>query len=66
MTNDIEHFSDGVFPRVSKKMGYQCVRTEQWKYIHYVDLDGMDELDDLHVDPFEMTNAIGRPDARPT
>jgi len=60
----IEHFSDGVFPRMSK-MGYQCVRTEQWKYIHYLDLDGMDELYDLHVDPFEMTNAIGQPEARP-
>lgn len=60
----IEHFSDGVFPRMSK-MGYQCVRTEQWKYIHYVDLDGMDELYDLHADPVEMKNAIGEPDARP-
>ena len=60
----IEHFSDGVFPRMSK-MGYQCVRTEQWKYIHYVDLDGMDELYNLQADPFEMTNAIGQPDARP-
>jgi N-acetylglucosamine-6-sulfatase len=60
----IEHFSDEVFPRMSK-MGYQCVRTEQWKYIHYVDLDGMDELYDLRVDPFEMTNAIGQPNARP-
>lgn len=60
----IECFSDTVFPRMSK-MGYQCVRTEQWKYIHYVDLDGMDELYDLHADPFEMMNVIGQPDARP-
>jgi len=59
----IEHFSDGVFPRMSR-MGYQCVRTEQWKYIHYVDLDGMDELYDLHADPFEMKNVIGQADAR--
>jgi len=61
----IEHFSDGVFPRMSK-MGYQCVRTEQWKYIHYVDLDGMDELYDLRADLLEMTNVIGRADARGT
>ena len=60
----IEHFSDGVFPRMSK-MGYQCVRTAQWKYIHYVDLEGMDELYDLRADPFEMTNAIGQQQARP-
>lgn len=59
----IEYFSDRVFPRISN-MGYQCVRTERWKYIHYVDLDGMDELYDLQSDPFEMTNAIGRADAR--
>ena len=60
----IEYFSDGVFPRVSK-MGYQCVRTEKWKYIHYVDLDGMDELYDLRADPFEMRNVINEPDAAP-
>jgi len=60
----IEHFSDGVFPRMAK-MGYQCVRTEEWKYIHYVDLDGMDELYDLHADPFEMKNVIDQPEARP-
>lgn len=61
----IEHFSEGVFPRMSK-MGYQCVRTEKWKYIHYVDLDGMDELYDLRADPFEMRNVINEPDAAPT
>jgi N-acetylglucosamine-6-sulfatase len=59
----IEYFSDAVFPRVSR-MGYQCVRTERWKYIHYVDLDGMDELYDLRADPFEMTNVVDQADAR--
>ena len=59
----IEYFSDKVFPRMSK-MGYQCVRTERWKYIHYVDLEGMDELYDLRSDPFEMTNVIDEPDAQ--
>ena len=60
----IEYFSDLVFPRISK-MGYQSVRTEQWKYIRYVDLDEMDELYDLHADPFEMKNVIGQADALP-
>ena len=59
----IEYFSDTVFPRVAK-MGYQCVRTERWKLIHYVDLNGMDELYDLEADPFEMKNLIATPDAR--
>jgi arylsulfatase A-like enzyme len=39
-------------------MGYQAVRTERWKYIHYTELDGMDELYDLRRDPFEMHNLI--------
>ena len=43
-------------------MGYQCVRTADWKYIHYVDLEGMDELYDLRHDPFEMSNVIHQPD----
>lgn len=59
----VEYFSDTVFPRVSK-MGYQCVRTAEWKYIHYVELEGMDELYDLRADPFEMRNVIGEPSAR--
>jgi N-acetylglucosamine-6-sulfatase len=60
----VEYFSDTVFPRVAK-MGYQCVRTDEWKYIRYVDLEGMDELYDLRADPFEMTNVVARPEARP-
>src|SRR5262249_44545385 len=51
----IEYFSDKVFPRVYK-MGYQAVRDERWKYIHYIDLNGMDELYDLKADPYEMNN----------
>lgn len=55
----IEYFSDKVFPRISK-MGYQALRGERWKYIHYVDLDGMDELYDLKADPCEMNNLAPR------
>lgn len=56
----IEYYSDRVFPWVVN-MGYQAVRTERWKYIHYVELDGMDELYDLRSDPFELTNLIADP-----
>jgi N-acetylglucosamine-6-sulfatase len=40
-------------------MGYQAVRTERHKYIHYLELPGMDELYDLEADPFERNNLIG-------
>lgn len=60
----IEYFSDKVFPRI-QNMGYQCVRTERWSYIHYVDLTGMDELYDLETDPDQLKNLIGEPSAQP-
>jgi len=47
-----------------RQMGYRCVRTENWKFIHFVDLDGMDELYDLRKDPFEMKNLITSPGAQ--
>jgi N-acetylglucosamine-6-sulfatase len=59
----IEYWSDKVFPRVLQ-MGYKCVRTDRWKYIHYVDLQGMDELYDLQEDPYEMTNVISKVEAK--
>ena len=58
----VEHFSESVFPRTTK-MGYQAVRTEGWKYIHYVDLPDSDELYDLNRDPYEMRNLIRSPGA---
>jgi arylsulfatase A-like enzyme len=57
----IEYFSDRVFPWVAN-MGYQAVRTRRYKYIHYVDLAGMDELYDLDADPYELVN-LARTDA---
>lgn len=53
----LEYFSDKVFPRVHK-MGYQAVRTAEWKYVRYRELEGMDELYDLKSDPYEMENLI--------
>ncbi len=58
----IEYYSDKVFPRV-RQMGYKAVRTKRWKYIHYVELKGMDELYDLQIDPYEMKNLIDHPGA---
>ena len=56
----IEYYSDTVFPRILT-MGYEAVRTEHHKYVHYKELPGMDELYDLQTDPFEMDNLIGSP-----
>ena len=47
-------------------LGYQAVRTERWKYIHYTELEGMDELYDLRRDPYEMRNLIGDATVRGT
>ncbi len=61
----IEYYSDKVFPRVLQ-MGYQAVRNGRWKYIRYLDLEGMDELYDLNNDPYEMKNLIHQPGAAQT
>ncbi|NLO03627.1 MAG: sulfatase [Bacteroidales bacterium] len=53
----IEYYSDIVFPRV-RNMGYKAVRTQRFKYIHYTDLEGMDEMYDLKSDPYELKNII--------
>jgi N-acetylglucosamine-6-sulfatase len=59
----VEYFSDTVFPRV-KNMGYVAVRTTKHKYIEYQELEGMNELYDLEMDPYEQKNLIDAPDAR--
>lgn len=58
----VEYNTDTVFPRVHQ-MGYRAIRTRRWKYIHYLELDGMDELYDLRRDPYEMSNLIDDPQA---
>lgn len=59
----IEYYSDRVFPRISQ-MGYKAVRKSRWKYIHYLELQGMDELYDLKTDPYETRNLIDQPRAK--
>jgi N-acetylglucosamine-6-sulfatase len=54
----VEYYSDTVFPRIFK-MGYKAVRDNRYKFIHYVDLNGMNELYDLKKDPYELHNLIG-------
>lgn len=59
----IEYNTDTVFPRIFK-MGYQAIRTNEWKLIRYKDLEGMDELYDLIADPYEMKNVISDPESK--
>jgi N-acetylglucosamine-6-sulfatase len=61
----IEYNTDTVFPRVHR-MGYRALRTERWKLIHYLELEGMDELYDLRKDPCELENRIGDASLRET
>ena len=56
----VEYYSDTVFPRMLN-MGYKAVRNHQYKYIHYVDLEGMNELYDIIKDPYELHNLIDDP-----
>jgi arylsulfatase A-like enzyme len=56
----IEYFTENAMPWLVG-MTYKAVRTQRHKLIHWVNRDGVDELYDLAVDPYELTNAIGDP-----
>jgi N-acetylglucosamine-6-sulfatase len=58
-----EYFFEKVAPRHAE---WQAVRSDRWKYIHYLDLEGMDELYDLKDDPYELNNLISSPDHQAT
>jgi N-acetylglucosamine-6-sulfatase len=57
-----EYFAEPQYGRIPS---WQAVRTDRWKYIHYTELDGMDELYDLRSDPHELKNRIDDPSAKP-
>ena len=52
----VEYYTDQVFPR-TLNMGYQAVRTERHKYIHYTALPGWTNCT-TEADPFELDNII--------
>jgi N-acetylglucosamine-6-sulfatase len=63
----IEYWAENAYPWLVN-MTYKAVRTERYKYIHWVNrsLNGeLDELYDLERDPFEVVNVNRRPSYRP-
>ncbi|MCA9416110.1 MAG: sulfatase [Candidatus Omnitrophica bacterium] len=54
-----EYYLEKISPKHAE---WKAVRTRNSKYIHYPNLEGMDELYDLKNDPLEMTNLIYSPD----
>ena len=50
-----EYFEE---PQQKRTPSWQAVRNDQWKYIRYTELQGMDELFDVKKDPGEMKNLI--------
>jgi N-acetylglucosamine-6-sulfatase len=59
----LEYYTDTVFPRV-ENMGYQALRSDEWKYIEYVELEDMNELYDLARDPYELYNRVKDPSVK--
>jgi arylsulfatase A-like enzyme len=56
-------YNQGQTPRFPT---WQVVRTERWKYIHYPNVEDMDELYDLKSDRYEMQNLVDRSSSKNT
>jgi N-acetylglucosamine-6-sulfatase len=59
----IEYWAENAYPWLVG-MTYKAVRTDRYKYIHWVNLSRngeLDELYDLEKDPYEITNLSKRP-----
>jgi len=62
----IEYWAENAYPWLVS-MTYKAVRTDRYKYIHWVNRGKsgeLDELYDLDRDPYEVANVINRPGYR--
>mgnify|MGYP001546192661 CR=1 FL=1 len=57
----VEYFNESAWPWIVG-MSYKALRTERYKYIHWIHKEGVDELYDLERDPYEITNVVADPD----
>lgn len=57
----MEYFQEANFARIPT---WQGIRNERWKYAHYPEIPGADELYDLEADTYEMKNMINDPKAQ--
>jgi arylsulfatase A-like enzyme len=55
-----EYYGESAIPWLVA-MSYKAVRTDRYKYIHWTQHPGADELYDLATDPYELTNLAGDP-----
>ena len=55
-----EYYNESAWPWIIG-MSYKAVRTERHKLVHWVHKEGVDELYDLELDPFELTNRFNDP-----
>jgi N-acetylglucosamine-6-sulfatase len=53
-----EYYLEPNYPNIPT---WHAVRSEDWKYIHYDEVEAADELYNLKADPHEMKNVIADP-----
>ena len=53
-----EYYLEPAYPNIPT---WHAIRGDRWKYIHYDEVEGVDELYDLKSDPHEMNNVIADP-----